>query len=233
MERKPYPPAYYEEAAEAEYRQTASSYAARDVKKWQQPSGTNLALRAICRAYAPKRILELGVGTGRYFPCLTGQQYLGIDISPSMLSFAKRRKRMLTEQGFQSVEIRHEEIHTFLAQEHAEGAFDLVVSIGCLSYHLPITLEVMQRVSRMLTLGGRFFLQATQWSLHYKMGRIIKRVSGITTRPSENYDFFSCTDSRELRRLAKQAELHVQWIREDSTRWFGKPLLLCLFRKNP
>jgi SAM-dependent methyltransferase len=232
MERKPYPPGYYEEAAEAEYRQTASTYAARDVKKWQQPSGTILALRAICRASAPTRILELGVGTGRYFPCLTGQEYLGIDISPSMLSFAKRRRRILTEQGFQSVEIRHEEIHSFLAQQHAGVAFDLIVSIGCLSYHIPITLEVMKRISRMLTPGGELFLQATQWSLPYKIGRIITRTSQIIMRPSSSYDFFSCTDSRELRRLAKKCDLHVRWIREDRTRWFGKPLLLCLFQKN-
>src|SRR5438067_311310 len=108
----------YEQAAQAVYADKAHDYAVRDELKWKKPTNTALALSSFCLDVHPSRVLELGVGTGRYFPFLIGDTYIGVDVCESMLDHARQRESILRERGFTTVKFIQDEINTFLACSH-------------------------------------------------------------------------------------------------------------------
>lgn len=221
----------YQREADIEYGNSADDYAVGDKLKWEKPSGTALALRSLCDEIRPRRVLELGTGTGRYFPFLTGSTYVGVDVCEPMLEQARQREQLLYERGFEVVTLARKEIHTFLAEEATEP-FDLIFSIGCIGYHVPVTIDLMQAIGRLLAHQGHLFLQTTQQSLTRRIERKLKYWKNRLAGLDDNYAFFCSTTASELRHIAAQAKMETRWVNEDQAVFFDRPMLLALFKKD-
>ena len=217
--------------SEREYLSTADDYANRDQTVWSNPTGTARALHELVLDCRPFRVLELGAGTGRYFPFLRGQKYIGVDICSAMLRHARARSGILKEHGFSEVTVVEDEVMRFLELPEHHGAFDFVFSIGCVGYHVPVNRRLMQQIHTVLTPGGRLFLQTTQQSV-WRRARAWSRhgLDWLLGRQSD-YNFFVSTTERRLRRLAHATQFDTEWVREDTRRFFGQPILLSSYRK--
>lgn len=222
----------YQREAYIEYGNRAVDYAVSDKLKWKKPSGTALALLSLCDETRPRRVLELGTGTGRYFPFLTGSTYVGVDVCEPMLEHAREREQMLYERGFDVVTLVRKEIHTFLAEVDAAEPFDLIFSIGCIGYHVPVTIDLMQAIGRILSHQGHLFLQTTQQSLTRRIERKLKYWKNRLAGLDDNYAFFCSTTASELRHIAAEANMETRWVNEDQAVFFDRPMLLALFKKD-
>lgn len=222
----------YKQFSDKTYGPGAEAYAAHDEEKWNQPSGTAQALDLLCSEIRPKRIIELGVGTGRYFPFLTGEVFLGVDVCAPMLEYARKRLNILHDRGFDKAELTREELHVFLANASRREQFDLVYSIGCIGIHVPVTTSLMMSISDVLAPGGYLFLQTTQRSLSLKTRQRIRHWRNELAGREDDHDYYCATSPRSLGHATGVANLETQWIREDVRRWYDKPILLSLFRKN-
>lgn len=111
-------------------------------------------LQRVCDQFRePIDALELGCGTGRYFSALKNVRSLvGLDASADMLALARTPYRAETIT-IQNITLIHGDLFT---QPLADGAFDLVYSIGVLAEHAPLNEQVASRVHRLLKPGGRF-----------------------------------------------------------------------------
>jgi len=116
-------------------------------------------------------VLDLGCGTGRYFPALAGvRRLVGIDVSRPMLDRARSRVDALgpVPGGIELIE------GDFLNVELEAGQFDLVYSIGVLAEHCPFDEVVGRRITRWLKPGGTFAFSAVH--LHSRtVPRTVKR----------------------------------------------------------
>lgn len=222
----------YQQEAYIEYGNRAVDYAVGDKLKWDKPSGTALALLSLCDEIRPRRVLELGTGTGRYFPFLTGSTYVGVDVCEPMLEHAREREQMLYQRGFEVVTLVRKEIHTYLAEAEAIEPFDLIFSIGCIGYHVPLTIDLMQAIRRILSHQGHLFLQTTQQSLTRRIERRLKYWKNTLAGLDDNYAFFCSTTARELRQIAAKANMETRWVNEDPAVFFDRPMLLALFKKD-
>lgn len=100
------------------------------------------------------RVLEVGCGTGRYFHVLENTcELTGIDISEHMLKLAEKPVRS-TEVDIPMINLVKGSIfdHDFGNQK-----YDFIYSIGVLGEHVPLTLDVSQKIYNMLNDGGCFF----------------------------------------------------------------------------
>lgn len=212
------------------YSSQADAYAASDETKWKTPTEAATLLEELCERHRFNRILELGVGTGRYFPFLRGSEYYGVDVCDPMLSHARRRESILKRRGFSNIHLIHQDIEDFLAQQTSK--FDFVFSIGCLGFHLPVTTALMRNIAERMAPHGYLFLQTTQRSLGWTFRRQLRYWRNLLTRRQDNFPFFCASTPDGLHRAARAAHLNGEWMREGTGRWYDKPMLYSLFRKN-
>ena len=106
------------------------------------------------RAAFPERIgslLDIGCGSGLYFPPLAGaaDRIVGIDFSPEMI---KAANRLVEEKELDNIEL-----FVGSAEElpFPDGSFDGVLGIDVL-HHIPDLHKAMTEVRRVLRPGGRF-----------------------------------------------------------------------------
>jgi SAM-dependent methyltransferase len=137
-------------------------------------------LRGVCgRFNGPIDVLDLGCGTGRYFPSLVGvRRLVGIDVSSAMLERARQAAGELAKVPGWLTLIEAD----FLRQDFEPCAFDLVYSIGVLAEHSPFDASVAVRVARWLKPGGRFAF-TTVHPGSFSVPRTFKRRAGEWLMP--------------------------------------------------
>jgi SAM-dependent methyltransferase len=148
----------------------AEQYRAQDEKAGPGHAVARLSswLHAICTRF-PEAIdvLDLGCGTGRYFPALSGvRRLVGIDVSRAMLDRAAQRPAPSVSLSLIEAD--------FLTHAFDEAEFDLVYAVGVLAEHSPFDVELASRVRRWLKPGGRFAFTTVDpmsASVHRTVGR--------------------------------------------------------------
>jgi ubiquinone/menaquinone biosynthesis C-methylase UbiE/glycosyltransferase involved in cell wall biosynthesis len=124
---------------------------------------------------AETRVLEIGAGTGMYTETIlqTGARVTATDISESALEILQRR---MAQYGNFETRVADMEALPF-----ADGAFDLVVSAGSLSYG--DNQIVMDEIYRVLDSGGKFIcVDSLNHSPIYRLNRWIQYLRGLRTR---------------------------------------------------
>jgi SAM-dependent methyltransferase len=119
-------------------------------------------LAALCAGFGkPISVLDLGCGTGRYFPALgqvgpTDQirELVGIDASESMLD---RARLALPGGDAAAATLIRGDLETCRFEP---GRFDLVYAIGVLAEHAPLSEALARRVYGWLSPGGAFAFTA-------------------------------------------------------------------------
>jgi SAM-dependent methyltransferase len=97
------------------------------------------------------RTLDIGCGSGLYFPLLAPrtERLVGIDISPEMIRAAGE---MCAAKGLDNVEVR---VASVLNLPFEDGCFDSVIGFDVL-HHVPDLDAAMAQIARVLRPGGRF-----------------------------------------------------------------------------
>jgi ubiquinone/menaquinone biosynthesis C-methylase UbiE len=102
------------------------------------------------------RVLEIGCGTGEFSIELSRhcKQVIALDVSEGMLEFAREKAKSRNRNNIQFIK------GSFLTFESDDGPFDAVVTQLAL-HHLPDfwKLIALQRISSILSTGGRFYLK--------------------------------------------------------------------------
>ena len=119
----------------------------------------------LCLAKRPRRIIDLGCGTGRYVSSLRGDEMVGVDTSIEMLTQAKSR--------YPNVDLVLGDI--FFLPFRNEG-FDMATSMSVLGEHLPVAMEILSEVKRLLTDNGVFAFTFCP-AHHYGLRLLILRIS--------------------------------------------------------
>ncbi len=123
-------------------------------------------------------VLDVGCGTGRYFPALRRvRRLVGIDVSKPMLDLARTPVGGLAGIG-ELVLVEGD----FLRHEFPPASFDLVYAIGVLAEHSPFDLSVAARIRSWLKPGGRFAFTAVHL-LSPSVPRTMKRRLGERLLP--------------------------------------------------
>ena len=145
-----------------------------EMREWLEH--TLARIRALpIRGGAPRRILEIGCGTGMLLQRLASDCdfYLGIDSSPTVLSELARRIPSSAK-----VELREMAAHDL--ESLAEEAFDLVILNSVVQYFpsIPYLVDTLCQVAGKLAPGGAIFVgdlrdfrQFEAWSLHVERAR--------------------------------------------------------------
>ena len=131
---------------------------------------------------APRRILEIGCGTGllteqlrERFP---GAQVHALDLSPAMVAVARRRWRGAARVRWHVADIR---------RFQPAGRFDLIVSSCALHWVVPL-IPALRRLARWLAPGGRFYaaimLRGTLTELHAARRRVAPDKAPLRSLPS-------------------------------------------------
>jgi len=109
-------------------------------------------LAALCAGFdRPISVLDLGCGTGRYFPALSqARELVGIDASESML---ERARAAAASHTAATVTLIRGDLETCRFEP---GRFDLVYAVGVLAEHAPLTENLVSRVFTWLAPGGAF-----------------------------------------------------------------------------
>ncbi len=121
-----------------------------------------------------QRVLDVGCGTG-YFARLLARtvgpegRVVGIDPSPAMIGYARRKARRASNCQFQ--------VGTVEALEFSAEDFDVVVS-SLVMHHLPEDLQVpaLQAMRRVLRPGGTLLVAEAQNPRHGLGWRLLARV---------------------------------------------------------
>lgn len=122
---------------------------------------------------ATGRVLEVAIGTGRSLPYyLAASSLTGVDVSPEMLAFARRRA---SQRGL-PVDLREGDAQALPVED---ASFDTVLcSLSlCTIPDVPAAIAEMRRV---LVPGGRLLLLdhvASSWPPIYAMQWLVERVS--------------------------------------------------------
>jgi ubiquinone/menaquinone biosynthesis C-methylase UbiE len=182
------------------------------------------------------RLLDIGCGSGMYFPLLSrrAERLVGIDISHEMI---KAARRLIDGKGLDNVEAMQVNA---VDLPFEDGSFDSVIAFDVL-HHVPDTDAAMAEVSRVLRPGGRFvsiepnvlnpivfaahlipkeerraLLRNYPWTLYRLVGRHIGR-------PSSRYvNHVTSLGSRPVTRLLNFLEKAMQFW---PMRYFGIRML--------
>jgi SAM-dependent methyltransferase len=203
------------------YSDIADWYASRDIAVWETPSPTARAVDRLLADRAPDMVLELGVGTGRYFPFFAGRTYVGVDASPQMLAKAQERLEVLTTRGFDSAELVCDDIADFLTRPDPTR-YDAIVSMACIGFHVPIDRPLLRRLASRLRPGGVIFLQIAQQSFRVRLRRVPRR---IVDRFRPGTAFFRSSSPRQIARVADAAGLSVLESTEVDDWWNERPVV--------
>jgi len=137
----------------------ARRYFAYDDQAVRNPVGVSLAawLGELCRRFDHTiAVLDVGCGTGRFFPALTNvREIVGVDASPAMLARAGERVAATCLPA--AVSLIEGDVETIRLEA---GHFDLAYSIGVLAEHVPLTQRLAARVAGWLAPDGRFAFTA-------------------------------------------------------------------------
>jgi SAM-dependent methyltransferase len=133
----------------------ARRYFEYDDQACRNPVGASFTawLGDLCQAFdRPIAALDLGCGTGRFFPALTHvREIVGVDASAAMLARARERAARACPQA--SVTLIQGDLETIRLDG---GRFDLACSIGVLAEHVPLTPRLVARVGEWLAPDGVF-----------------------------------------------------------------------------
>lgn len=107
----------------------------------------------LVNARGPGRVLEVGVGTGLTLPLYhADSRVVGIDLSPEMLTRARRRVDALGLSRVEALEEMDGQRMTF-----PDGSFDTVVALHVLSV-APDPARLMQEMRRVCAPGGELLI---------------------------------------------------------------------------
>src|SRR3989344_918422 len=113
------------------------------------------ALRTEGKSFKNMRILELGCGSGNWYPFFIAQgvrEYKGIDISENMISEAQKKAPNASKEAFITGDA-----HEFIRQaKEANEKFDSIVSFSFL-HHLAKPEEFLNDLKDVLSPGGMYF----------------------------------------------------------------------------
>lgn len=111
-------------------------------------------------------VLDVGCGTGRYFHCLRNvRRLIGIDVSPHMLSEARRPVRG-DEISIAEIDLRCCEIGS---PDLPLAAFDVVYSVGVFGEYTPVNAALLRRFQDLLAPGGQLFFTAVETHSRFQM----------------------------------------------------------------
>ena len=110
---------------------------------------------------AEERIIELGCGPG-FYSCQLAERFreisvLGIDRSPSQLSWARQKRTAL---GLNNCRFQSDNV---LELSHPEGSFDVLVASRLFTV-LPNRRRAVAEMYRILKPGGRCFIAEPRWA---------------------------------------------------------------------
>ncbi len=96
-------------------------------------------------------LLDLGCGTGFYFPLLSRhtERLIGVDVSETMLEIAQQ---VIDEYGLDNCQVRQ---GSALELDFADASFDVVHSWDFL-HHVPDVAGALAEIARVLKPGGRY-----------------------------------------------------------------------------
>jgi SAM-dependent methyltransferase len=133
----------------------ARRYFEYDDQAFRNPVGASFAawLGDLCQTFdRPITVLDLGCGTGRFFPALTHvREIVGVDASAAMLARARERAASACPRA--SVTLIEGDVETIRLDS---GRFDLAYAIGVLAEHVPLTTRLAARVGDWLAPHGVF-----------------------------------------------------------------------------
>jgi len=171
---------------------SSKKYFLGDIKNSNNSSRRHYAflIEELSKKYGGKASLDLGCGTGRYFPNVKDNtsQLFGIDPSKNMMSFSKKRFKGPSSNIF--LINADPFVYDFRNQK-----FDFIYSIGVLGEYVPLNDINMVKILSLLKSGGLLFFTVVNNST---------RISGFE---SSNYSFsffsylsfiFKLVDSQSL-----------------------------------
>lgn len=142
-----------ESVMEGYYKVHAQIY---NATRWSFLFGRKCLVKALAMGKAPKRILEIGCGTGANLLALSKQfpdsEIIGLDASPSMLEVAKK----VVIEKCDNVKLVHAVYDHSIRSTH--GEFDVILASYCLSMINPGWDSVIKHASKDLSKNGRFAL---------------------------------------------------------------------------
>jgi SAM-dependent methyltransferase len=171
-------------------------------------------LKEFRTAYIARRVLDLGVGSGRTTRHLApaASSYVGIDRSPAMLNQARRANPFV---DFRQMDVRA--IDSF-----GPGSFDFVFGSSAIvsAFAHQDRLDILAAVHGILAADGLFIFsfhnRAWQWAGRGPLPPRDKGISALfdSLHPKSWYNYL------RLRRYAYAAADHAMWV-DQAHRWSG------------
>ena len=99
----------------------------------------------------PKRLLDIGCGSGLYFPAMhdIADEIVGIDISDGML---KAAQELVDKKGYKNIKLQNASAEEL---PFDDDSFDAVIGFDVL-HHVPNIKKAMAEANRVLMPGGKF-----------------------------------------------------------------------------
>lgn len=176
----------------------------------------------------PKKVLDLGCGTGRFFHTFQDADLIvGVDVSSEMLEEAKHPTRHINPST--TIKLIYGDITQSLP---IDNDFNVVISIGTIGYHLPLSLTLLQQMKQYLSPRGAILLVTQKriglsvWKLifqlistHEWLYRLIKKLYP-KIQLSSLMSAFS-TDYNSVKSVVAQAGLKLRKCEDltNETQW--------------
>lgn len=127
------------------------------------------------------KVLDLGCGTGRYFDAMQNcEEIVGIDLSEEMLHVASRRVKE------RNINLVRADIFALPLRPGAH--FGMIVSIGVLGVHVPLTNKLLADIRSLLKDKGQIFFTTNRMASHWR--QVLRRKFCEFLRRKPNSRFF-------------------------------------------